>query len=97
MIKGFFLQSTFEYFSSIFLLLAIGFWCKWAFSYGENNAPSFVLKFWDGYSIDVKHVVVMKALDTALWFTVQLVNQYRHNHHVLWRKVKRVWKHQIDE
>ena len=72
------------------ILLGIFYFTRWTLEYGEiRKGDYFENLSIDGKSdtIDIKHIVVLKAFDLSLWFSVQLVRQIRFADSVQWYKI----------
>ena len=77
-------------FSNFMILLGIFYFTRWTLEYGEiRKGDYFENLSIDGKSdtIDIKHIVVLKAFDLSLWFSVQLVRQIRFAHSAQWYKI----------
>ena len=77
------------------VLIAIFYFCRCGLQYGETNKGNFYLTLSIGShtdTIDMKHVVVLKAIDLSLWFAVQFVRNIRYPDSIKWQRITREWK-----
>ena len=75
---------------NLFIVLGIFYFGRWALEYGEIAKGNYFISLSIGGQtdrFDMKHIVVLKAIDLLLWFSVQLVRQIRFQDTVKWQRI----------